>query len=111
MIWCIQNVVILIICTPVACLRSILYDIPYKQKIRNRKEIGFNMQYEQFNAFFSSLVLRMVAVSIVYVTSSSTSRHNGFHHYKQFSYILGGFVLPKSLYTSQSLLTKFLYVP
>ena len=98
MIWCIQNVVVE--CTPAACLRSILWYIPLKQKGRNRKEIGFNVQYEQFLAFFSSLVLRMLAVSNVYVTSSNTYRHDGFHRYEQFLDILGGLVLPtgKSLY-------------
>ena len=96
--WCIQNVVVVvIICTPAAFLRSILHYIPYKQKSRNRKEIGFNVQYEQFLAFFSSLVLRMLAVSNVYVTLSNTCRHDGFHRYEQFLYILGGLMLLESL--------------
>ena len=94
--WCIQNVVVVIICTPAAFLRSILHYIPYKQK--SRKEIGFNVLYEElFLAFFSSLVLRMLAVSNVYVTLSNTCRHDGFHCYEQFLYILGGLVLLKSL--------------
>ena len=95
--WCIQIVVLVIICTPATFLRSILHYIPYKQKSRNRKEIGFNVQYEQFLAFFSSLVLRMLAVSNVYVTLSNTCRHDGFQRYEQFLYILGGLVLLKSL--------------
>ena len=95
--WCIQNVVVVIIRTPAAFLRSILHYIPYKQKRRNRKEIGFNVHYENFLAFFSSLVLRMLAVSNVYVTLSNTCRHDGFHCYEQFSYISGGLVLLKSL--------------
>ena len=61
MIWCIQNVVIVTFCTPAACFRSILHYIPQNQKSRNRKEIGFNVRYEQFLAFFSSVVLRIVA--------------------------------------------------
>ena len=56
--WCIQNVVVVIICTPAAFRRSILHYIPYKQKNRNRKEIGFNVQYEHFLAFINSPVLR-----------------------------------------------------
>ena len=47
--------------------------------------------------FFSSLVLRILAVSNVYVTLSNTCRHDGFHRYEQFLYILGGCVLLKSL--------------
>ena len=39
----------------------------------------------------------MLAVSNVYVTLSNTCRHDGFHCYEQFSYILGGLVLLKSL--------------
>ena len=34
----------------------------------------------------------------MYVTLSHTCRHDGFHNYEQFSYILGGLVLPNSLY-------------
>jgi len=40
----------------------------------------------------------MLPVSNVYVTLSNTCRHDGFHRYEQFSHILGGLVLPKSLY-------------
>ena len=66
------------------------------------------MQYEQFLAFFSSLVLRMLAVSNVYVTLSNTCRHDGFHHYEQFLYILGGLVLltGKSLIYKPKLMDK-----